>query len=137
MTFEQYIKLNCKKDCIDPIKAFNATDGFASYYAINQKRLLAIMKVESGYRINARNGDSVGLMQVNLHYHGKRFNHSPFNERNNIAIGSDIYRQCTVKHKGDVMKSLRCYNGENSKNFDYSLKVIKAYNEISQLIDFQ
>lgn len=135
MTLKQYIKYKCKAGCIDSKIVLDAVKATAKTRDLDYKRLLAIITVESGFINHAVNGKSVGLMQINLDYHEKKFRLNPFNVWDNIRVGGIVYKACVRKHNGDVMKSLRCYNGEGNKTFSYSDKVMVAYKEIIQLKD--
>ena len=129
----QYIAVHCKKRCVNPDTVFIAVQEAAIKYNIPVNMLLAIMRVESSFKPKAENLDSVGLMQVNLKFHAKKFKVSYYDIFANVDIGASIYRDCLNKRKNDTAKALRCYNGENAKNMIYPNKVIKAFNEINAL----
>lgn len=137
MTFTQYVNLKCSSRCADPKALLNGVKLLAKQRNLDFKRLLAIIAVESSFKTQAVNGGSVGVMQVNLKYHKKKFRQNPYNVWDNIRVGSSIYKACVTRHKGNARKALWCYNGEGDKTFKYPLMVFKAYDQISQLKDLK
>lgn len=138
MDLNAYIHHKCKSKCINSKALLKVTKQEALTKGIDYRHLLAIITVESGFKPKARNQDSVGLMQVNLSYHSKSFHSSdPTNLRSNIRVGASIYKACYIKHKGNVFKALKCYNGEGRKTNVYSAKVLLAFKEISKLTDIE
>lgn len=131
-TLDSYIDEHCSRDCADSQIVVNASKMVADSLSLNYLILLAIIKVESNFTKKARNGSSVGLMQVHLRYHRNKFaKGDPFNPYANIFVGGSILKDCMVRVKNNTAKSFRCYNGNGDPN--YAQKVIKAYNEIKQL----
>lgn len=131
-TLDDYIQKHCSKDCVDTQTVINASRMIADSLSLDYLILLSIIRVESNFSKKARNGSSVGLMQVHLRYHRDKFaKGDPFNPYSNIFIGASILKDCMVRVKNNSIKSFRCYNGNGSHN--YAEKVLKAYNEIKQL----
>ena len=96
----------------------------AAAHKLDNKLLLSVAYVESKFDVKARNGSSVGLMQVHLRYHRDKFKGaSVFNPYANMFVGAQILKECMNKTNNNVKKALRCYNGGGDKN--YSTKVLK------------
>jgi soluble lytic murein transglycosylase-like protein len=101
-----------------------AVDMAASAHKLDNKLLLSVAYVESKFDVKARNGSSVGLMQVHLRYHRDKFKGaSVFNPYANMFVGAQILKECMNKMDNNVKKALRCYNGDGDKN--YPAKVLK------------
>ena len=101
-----------------------AVDMAASVHKLDNKLLLSVAYVESKFDVKARNGSSVGLMQVHLRYHRDKFKGaSVFNPYANMFVGAQILKECMNKMDNNVKKALRCYNGGGDKN--YPAKVLK------------
>jgi soluble lytic murein transglycosylase-like protein len=101
-----------------------AVDMAASAHKLDNKLLLSVAYVESKFDVKARNGSSVGLMQVHLRYHRDKFKGaSVFNPYANMFVGAQILKECMNKMDNNVKKALRCYNGGGDKN--YPAKVLK------------
>lgn len=128
----EYIKKVCPKKCIQPKDLLIAVKRNSKKYNIDYKILLALIKVESSFNIYAKNGSSVGLTQVLLRYHKPKFTGNDYYHiDDNISVGSQILGACYKRSKNNVRYSLQCYNGGGDKS--YSIKVMKAYKEISFL----
>ena len=101
-----------------------AVDMAASVHKLDNKLLLSVAYIESKFDVKARNGSSVGLMQVHLRYHRDKFKGaSVFNPYANMFVGAQILKECMNKMDNNVKKALRCYNGGGDKN--YPAKVLK------------
>lgn len=139
LTLHDYISSVCPKGakCVEQESLLSAVHRAAKIHNLDFKKLLAIVRVESSFNVRAKNASSVGLAQVNLDYHRKKFKGSPYDIADNIMVAESIYYKCLIKHRQHEKKSLRCYNGENSKDFTYADKVLKAYAEISKLLDMR
>lgn len=127
---DEYVSKVCKQNCanVDTIKeaVSLASDG----YKIDSKLILAVMKVESGFKPKAFSNNNVGLMQVNLYYHQKKFkNNDYFNVYLNVLVGTSILKDCFTKHKGNHNKTFVCYNGGADKQ--YAAKVTKSLSELN------
>jgi len=137
LTMYDYIQKNCRKSCVDSEKLLQTTEEAAKEFNVDQKLLIAVVKVESHFNRLARNGKnglSVGLTQVQVSWHREKFRgNSYFDARSNIRVGATILSDCMKKHNGNVRRSLMCYNGYS--NSDYPGLVITAKKQINQLVD--
>lgn len=131
--FNGYKGKACLKACADSDLILISVQETARDLSLDPNDLLAIMRVESSFKAKARNRDSVGLMQVNLKYHAKKFKTSPYDVPANTFVGATVYKACLTKRNGNKAKALRCYNGENAKNMIYPNKVLKVLKEIKSL----
>lgn len=123
---EELFQKICKSKCKDTDIILNAANMSSEVHGLDLSIILAIMYVESSFIPKAKNGRSVGLMQVNLDYHLKKFKgKDPYGINDNIFIGSGIFKDCMVKNKNNVNKALRCYNGSPNSN-EYPKKVFAA-----------
>ena len=108
-----------------------AVDMAADVHKLDRRLLMSVAYVESKMNVKARNGSSVGLMQVHLKYHRDKFKGaSVFNPYANMFVGALILRQCMDKSDNNVKKALRCYNGGGDRN--YATKVFKQLNAIKK-----
>lgn len=128
-----YIAKYCKKDCVDHGLLLTAIKEAAEEFNVGYKTLLAIVKVESGFMSKASNrGKSVGLMSVQLYWHKSKFlSTNYYDVFDNVRVGTIIFKHCSEKSKGNLKKSLLCYNGGGDPM--YVPKVTKALNEIKLL----
>lgn len=134
ITLDDYIQANCKKGCVEQEELLKSVAVTASKLDIDFKDLLSIIRVESSFKRKAKSGSNLGVMQVNIKYHRKKFNgRNPFNLFTNVEVGGSIYKDCLIKHKGDKRKALKCFNGSGDPK--YAVKFNKAYKEISALVD--
>lgn len=101
--------------------------------------VLAVMATESSFDESAVSSmGAVGLMQVRLSVHEKRFerhggNPLAFDPSVNMTVGADILAGYLKKHDGDVVAALQGYNG-NSKSTRYSMKVLNKKAVIDTVI---
>lgn len=131
-TMEEYIGQKCHANCVDQSTLIDAARIAADTFGFDYLLILAIIRIESNFNKRAKNGSSVGLMQVHLRYHRTKFKtKDPFNAYDNIFVGASILSDCYRKFKGHRVFTLRCYNGGG--NLNYSSKVIKVLSEIQQL----
>lgn len=108
-----------------------AVDMAADAHKLDRKLLMSVAYVESKMNVKARNGSSVGLMQVHLKYHRDKFKGaSVYNPYANMFVGAQILRECMDRSKGNVKQALRCYNGGGDKN--YPTKVFKQLNSLKK-----
>lgn len=134
--FENYLNKHCIKGCVDSSDILKSGMEVANELDLDFKMLLAIAKVESGYRLNAKNGKSVGLMQTHLRWHRNKFRTKNYFElKDNLRVGAMVFKECLTRSKGSLSKALRCYNGGGDKN--YTNKVMKAYSQITRLDTFK
>ena len=101
---------------------------------LSPKLILAVMRTESGFITNAKsNHGAVGLMQVLYRIHHKKFNgRSPLNQSASIDVGTQILKECFIKHHGNQNKTLNCYSGGGGKV--YIAKVTRYLNEINHYV---
>lgn len=131
---QQYIQKYCKKNCVDEYSVLKYTVRAGDKHNIDFRILLAIIQVESKFFVKARNRSSVGLMQILLRYHKPKFKQKDYYlPEDNIRVGGQIFSDCYNKHRGNLKRSLRCYNGGGDPK--YPEKVLKAYNEL-KLVSF-
>lgn len=136
ITLADHIKRHCYKACVKPSELRQAVHHAASSLQVDHKILLAIIQVESAFKPRAKNGSNVGLNQVNLRYHRKRFEGKNFYDvQQNVLAGAQVYRACLTRAKGNQTKALRCYNGHHLGDPKYVIKIRKAYSQINQLAD--
>lgn len=133
-----YIEKHCRQNCIDPAVLHFGVEAVADELDVNPVVLLAIVKVESNFRIkavNTKNGKSAGLMQIQVRWHKDKFrgkNHLDIMD--NLRVGAMVYRDCAKKHNGNREKALLCYNGYQRNGMKtYVPKVLQAYKELEQM----
>lgn len=133
-----YIEKHCREKCIDSAVLHFGVGAAADELGVNPVVLLAIVKVESNFRIkamNTKNGKSVGLMQIQVRWHKDKFrgkNHLDIMD--NLRVGAMVYRDCAKKHKGSREKALLCYNGYQKNGMKiYVPKVLQVYKELEQI----
>ncbi len=115
-------------------------------YNVSFELVLGLMKVESGYRINARSKtNDYGIMQINKCNHSylkKKLGVSNFLDfKQNTKAGIYWLSRYTAKHS-DIHKVLMCYNlgeGAAAKKWKkgtmqnaYSLKVVSAMEQLKE-----
>lgn len=131
-TLTEYIDDNCKKGCVDPKSLLKSVMQSARKLDTDFRILLAIIKVESGFKVKARNAGNVGLSQILLRYHKPKFKGKDYtNVSDNVNVGAIVFTECKKKHNGNLNKALKCYNG--GADPQYPKKVNKALSEIKQL----
>lgn len=136
ITLHDHIRIFCKRDCVEQEVLLDSVHRAATALRVDFKVLLAIIQVESAFNPRAKNGSSVGLNQVNLRYHRKRFTPGNYYDvRENVLAGAAVYKECLIKSKGNKSLALRCYNGYHLGDPNYVTKVTKAYEQINRLID--
>ena len=137
--FQSYIDKRCAKDCVDGKHLKELVTRESKKHDISGELIMAIIDVESRFKIKARNGNSVGLMQVLLKYHKVKFSGKDFFLPNeNVRVGSLILSNCfkkakkSTKNKDSIIKkSLACYNGGG--NSKYTELVMNRYTQIKKL----
>jgi len=131
-TLESYIDSQCNKNCVSKYELIDAIYNVKNDLVVNYRFILAIIKTESNFNKKAKNGSSIGLMQVHLRYHRSKFNSDNYyNPNDNIRVGVSIFNDCYSRKKGNLKKTLRCYNGGGDPN--YVSKVYSAYKAIKSL----
>lgn len=129
-TLESHIAKTCKRGCVDSNTLLNATVNQAEELKIDFKLLLAVITVESGFILMAKNKGNAGLMQVLVSVHKHKFKTNVFDPNENIRVGASILKECTVRHRS-IPSSLRCYNGGGDKK--YPSKVLKALAQVRSI----
>ena len=132
-SFETHMSKVCLTKCANPVRILDAAQNVAKDLELDPIDILAIMQVESGFKPMANNNGSVGLMQVNLHYHKRKFKTSPYDLEANIFVGASVYKACLIKRNNNKAQALRCYNGETRKDMIYPNKVLKVIRELNLL----
>lgn len=135
-TLSQYIQKNCTTHCVDEHTLLSSTVSAAEWLDIDFRILIALAKVESGFKVNAKNGKSFGLMQVNYPVHKKKFTSSHITDPyQNVRVGAMVIKACLNRFHQNTIKAFRCYNGLG-KGGDprYTQKVVAALSEVKQLV---
>ena len=130
-TLKQYIKAACPRSCISDVLLTTLLKEESQRLRVDYRDFLAIVRVESSFNSKARNGSNVGLSQVHLKYHKKKFKGNPYDPRDNVKVGLSIYKACLTKAKGNRNKAYTCYNGGGDPQ--YVSRVNKARNTIINL----
>ena len=136
--YTSYIQ-NTQQDVSDTVATAIATEAYweARNAGIQPSLVLAIMQIESTFRVNARNAGCYGLLQVNYKAHRKHIWRverqegvkTMLNPRVNIRVGVGILRACLDAANGNVTRGLLRYNGAVRWN-TYPLKVLAAQKRI-------
>ncbi len=128
---EELFSSTCKSYCKSTDDIVTAAQIASDVIGVDLALILAIMKIESSFMIKAKNGRSVGLMQVNLDYHRSKFKgKDPYGIYDNTFVGTSIFKDCLKTTKGNVNRALRCYNGSWQSNV-YPTKVLNALKSIN------
>lgn len=85
----------------------------AQRYALDPYQILAMMRVESRFDHKARSSENAqGLMQVIPRWHKAALaKRSPYDPLVSIEVGTSIYNDCLIKHKGNHRLATSCYSG--------------------------
>ena len=137
--YVQFIKAsNTNLSHSDALAITNSILKWSNKFNIDEKLLLAIIKVESNFNIHAiSTSGALGLMQVIPVWHKEKFfearkvlgNPEPFNINTNIWMGTKILSTCIDQTKG-INKALLCYAGQTP---GYDTKVIAEFNKLKRL----
>ena len=111
------------KDLPDPVPVAQLEindhiDKMAKWYGLNPDIVKAIIEEESGWVASAEgdNGQSVGLMQIQEHWHKDRMKRlgvtSLYDPEQNITVGCDILSELLNKY-GNYKDALSVYNSGN------------------------
>ena len=103
-------------------------------HGIDPALVMAVIQVESSGRQYVRNGNCVGLMQVDCRI-WQLYETKMFRVDYNIEAGVRVLRHYLDMANGDVSKALHYYNnGPSGKhnNKKYAPKVMRQYREISR-----
>lgn len=131
-TLENYMEDACHKDCVHSEVLLDAATAAAEETGLDFKLILAIVRVESSFQVHARNGRSVGLMQLHLRYHKAKFQGKHYTHPGgNVRAGALVMKECMDSHHNALRKASRCYNGGGDPQ--YYKKLLKAYHEVKKL----
>ena len=129
---DSYIERVCQKDCIESETLVDAATIAAIKTNLDLKLILAIVRVESSFQVHAKNGKSVGLMQLYLRYHKAKFQGKHYMDpASNIMAGAMVMKECMDTHHNSLRKASRCYNGGGDRQ--YYKKLLRAYSDISRV----
>ncbi len=132
VTLKQYIKTTCPRNCVSDVLLITILKQESARVKVDYKDFLPVIRVESSFNRKATNGSNVGLSQVHLKYHRKKFKKKDYYDAvDNIRVGLSIFKACLVKSKGNKNKAYTCYNGGGNKK--YVQKVTKAFKELAKL----
>lgn len=136
VTLEKYISLHCKKNCVDADRLARAVVQNATRIKATPKLLIAMIRKESTFNPRAKNGSSVGLMQVHLRWHKPKFMNTDYEDvEENLRVGSDILAACRAKTKYKLDAALECYNGGGDPNYVSSVrKILKSLAHVSIVV---
>lgn len=91
---------------------------FAQLQDLEPALVLAVMRVESGFRAAAHGRGSKGLMQVQTYWHRDKLRgRSPYDPAVSIEVGTQILGDCWKKTTGNLVRTLRCYNGGGDRHY--------------------
>lgn len=118
----------CRRDCVTAVKLIEVIDKTSRRYGINPHVILSIVHIESKYNTKARNGSSVGLSQVLLRYHKRKFKTKDYHDvEDNLSVGMQILRDCLTSTKWNYPRAFRCYNGGGDKNYSDKVHATMSY----------
>lgn len=110
-------------------------------YEVCPELLMAMIETESSGKVNAKNGNCIGLMQINTKFHKVRAEHLKaydiWDARNNILIGTDYLMELAEEY-GDLPVVLAVYNGDSSALEDgyvseYAAKIMERSRQLERL----
>lgn len=109
----------------------NHIDKMAKRYGLNPDIVKALIEEESGWVASAEgdNGQSVGLMQIQEHWHKERMKRlgvtNLYDSEQNITVGCDILSELLNKY-GNYKDALSVYNSGNVHDGkQYAERVLK------------
>lgn len=113
-----------------------SADANAHKYKIDLELLMAIIFVESTYKVTAQSKQgAIGLMQVVPKWHLDKIERYGdvsvlYDIRANIAIGTEILMEY-LEREGNIRQALHRYNGsKDDKTLKYSNRVLNKYSEL-------
>lgn len=123
-----------KKNATKPITMETArnivdtTVNIADQYGFDPIMLLAIMKVESGFRPKVKNTyGAMGLMQVVPRFHKDKIGKANIlNIKTNIKVGAQVLSDCFDRNNLFLERAVQCYNGGASAKYIKKLRVAYA-----------
>lgn len=122
-------------------KIVDAATVQATLRNLDTRLVLALIRVESGFRAVAHGKGSKGLMQVQVHWHKDKLQgRSPYDPLVSIEVGTQILSDCWNRSNGNLHGTLRCYNGGGDKKY-YSkvtsqMRTIEGYARLTLLDQF-
>lgn len=132
VTLKKYVRKICPRNCVTISDLVASLQTAKDTLGVDPVHMLAIIRTESSFNTKAVNGGSKGLTQVLLRYHRKHFKtDNYFDPKDNIRVGSLIYSQCYKRHKANLAKSMRCYNGGGDPK--YFTKITRHISDINSL----
>jgi soluble lytic murein transglycosylase-like protein len=126
-----YAKGHCRT-CISKSTLRRTVHDAAKRYAVSDILITSVIAQESSFKPDARLGTQVGLMQVDLGWHRKKFHGDPYRPSVNVMVGTSILRDCLIRKHHDTRKALRCYNGGGDPH--YAHKVLTATYQVKALL---
>ena len=134
-TLGEYIDRHCKTRCVSEMQLLTAAVRTAEELDIDFRILIAIAKLESGFKPMARNAQSFGLMQVNYPVHKRKFTSKnivdPFQ---NVRVDGIIFKECLNRSRGNIRIAFRCYNGfGKGGDPQYVTKAIRTLHDVKNL----
>ena len=125
-TLQETIDKFCRKDCVSAPQLLSAAKRASKSFNVDHRAILAIVHVESKYHTKARNGNSVGLSQVLLTYHRKKFRGTNYYDvDDNIFAGMQVFNECFTRMRMNYSAAFRCYNGGGDPK--YTMKLNSAF----------
>jgi soluble lytic murein transglycosylase-like protein len=120
----------CRSKSTDIIHVTEVILKEAKRTKINPNLILAIAISESNLNPKAIGPGkySKGLMQVNTRYHMPKFVKHPLDIEDNVRVGTDILKECKVKHKGNFNKTIFCYRGLKDTKYLAKINRYMQYN---------
>lgn len=127
---DNYIDKTCSKNCVTTTNLTDIVKYAVNNTGIDERLILAIIRIESNFNTKARNKSSKGLMQVHSKIHRKKLaGRNPYNIFVAITTGTEIFNDCYNKSKKkSLRKALECYNGGGDPN--YAGKVLTVFRQI-------
>ena len=97
---------------------------------INPNLIFAIAMSESNLNPKAVGPGkySKGIMQVNTRYHLSKFKKSALDLDDNIRVGVDILKTCSIKSQGNFSKMVFCYRGKKDKQYLSKIQKYMSFN---------
>jgi soluble lytic murein transglycosylase-like protein len=107
---------------------------YANKHSLDPLLVLSIIRNESGFREQARSsGGAKGLMQVIPFWHKDKLQgRNPYDTNVSIEVGTQILKDCWVKHDGNALKATSCYSGGGGKK--YYQKINTSYLDVKRFI---
>lgn len=117
----------------------NHIDKLAKRYGLNPDIIKALIEEESGWLSSAEgdNGSSIGLMQIQEHWHKKRMKRlgvtDLYDPQQNITVGCDILSELLNKY-GNYKDALSVYNSGNTYDGrQYAERIIKKCRHLKNM----